>query len=348
MEDWNSFKKLFPSLFEDELKNILSQSDPSYREGHQGTCSEVILRNYVKGNISSQDFSRIKDCLYFAKACGREEELSTAKTIKDYERIAQNLFPKIPVLRNISDNRIAVTGGAHKKPRYSSQFLRLKDFVKAIKNNAKIVFESNRFIITRVDTVEVEKLFCHSSWCIKDRETWEKHTAEKFSVYAIFDKINYDSYQFSPHSLNFSRFDNKIIDFSHYKDFEEIKDFISNLLEEQKMKGYNFYVIGGASQIILYYFMDRNVYHYIKYEDILKCVSDVALKGAMLVSYIYSAGTFFDVLRLIVDSNYGALNTLPERFSEGIREALQDSEGLKFSNLEDINKDKILKFFEGR
>ncbi len=346
VEDWNSFIKRFPSLSEDNLKNILSQSDPSYREEKQGVCSESILRNFTKGNITKNDLSRIRDCVYFARAFDKENYLIKSKTLQDYINNAQDICKSIPIIDNIDDTRVKITPAFNDKykklkQRETSQYLRLRDVAKVLNNKAAIVYETSRYLILKIEKFETEKLFNHTSWCIKKEDVWKAHTLNKFPVYTIFDKTNYDSFQFAPFSLSFAEFDNHLIDDADYCNFNEIKSFISNVLIEQKNKKHSFSMNGSCSQIILKYFMNSNLYQYIDYEEIKQCVSNKALKGKLIVSYIYLSGNAYDALTLIKDTNYEALETLPEHMFNVIKQALQNKQLLIDYGLADLDINKI-------
>lgn len=348
-EDWHSFIKLFPSLVEDELKNILKQADPSYRDEKQGTCSESILRNFIKGNITSNDFQRIHDCVFFAKAFDKESCLIKSKTLQDYINSAQNICKNIPIIDGIDDTRIKITPASSKKDkklkqRETSQYLRLHDIAKVLSKHVPVVYETNRFLIVKIENFEIEKIFNHTSWCIKKEDVWMKHTANKWPVYTIFDKNNYSSYQFVPYTLSFAVFDNHLIESDEYQNFYEIKHFISNILLQQKKEGYRFDIEGSCSQIVLKYFMDCNLYQYIDYNEIKQCVSNEQLKDKLITQYIYLSGNAYDALTLIKDTEYTALDTLPKFMFSHIKQALQNKQMLIDYGLSDLDVNKVYNF----
>lgn len=234
VEDWNSFTKLFSSLGEDSIKNILKQSDPSYQNERQGVCSESILRNFIKGNITSKDFTRIRDCIFFAKAFDKESVLIKSKTLQDYINNSQNICRNIPIIKNIDDTRVKLNGdeNVNYSPRLSSQYLRLRDLATALINNIKVVYDCNRFVVLKVDSLKEEKMFTHTAWCTKSAGAWDENTNNKYSLYTVFDKTNYDSFQFAPYTLTFVRYDNAHVD--DYERFSEIKKPIQNILLQQK------------------------------------------------------------------------------------------------------------------
>ena len=342
-EDWHSFIKLFPSLVEDDLKNILKQADPSYQDEKQGTCSESILRNFIKGNITSKDFQRIRDCILFAKAFDKENALIKSKTLQDYINNAQNICKNIPVIDDIDDTRVKVNGNDDDDytPRLSSQYLRLRDLATALKNNVETVYDCNRFIVLRVNTLQEEKLFTHTAWCTKSSDAWEKNTNNKFPLYTIFDKNNYDSFQFAPYTLTFVRYDNAVIDKDNYNKFSEIKMLVHNILLQQKKEGYRFDINGSCSQIVLKYFMNSNLYQYIDYNEIKQCVSDHNLKDKLITQYIYLSGNVYDALTLIKDTKYKALDTLPYFMFSHIKQALQNKQMLIDYGLSDLDVNKV-------
>ena len=332
---------MFPSLIEDDLKTILSKTDPLYRDEKQSILSESILRNFIKGNITNNDFSKIYDCILFAKAFDKENVLLKSKTLKDYINNAQDICMNIPIIDNINDTRVPVNGDDNDSysPRLSSQYLRLRDLATALINNVETVYNCNRFVVLKVQSLKDEKIFTHTAWCTKSLVAWEKNTNNKYSLYTIFDKTNYDSFQFAPYTLTFVRYDNAHVE--DYEHFSEIKRLIQTVLLQQKKDGFRFDVDGSCSQIILKYFMDSNLYQYIDYEEIKQCVSNKALKGKLIISYVYLSGNAFDALTLIKDTNYEALETLPDFMFNKIKKALQNKHLLVDYGLSDLDINKV-------
>lgn len=170
---------------------------------------------------------------------------------------------------------------------------------------------------------------------------WIEHTADKYPVYTIFNKTNYNSYQFAPYSLSFAEFDNHLIDSSCYQDFNEIKQFISDVLTKQKEEKHMLKINGSCSQIVLKYFMNSNLYHYIDYNEIKQCVSDHNLKDKLITQYIYLSGNVYDALTLIKDTKYKALDTLPDFMFAHIKQALQNKQMLIDYGLSDLDVNKV-------
>lgn len=102
------------------------------------------MRNFIKGNITSKDFQRIRDCILFAKAFDKENVLIKSKTLQDYINNAQNICKNIPVIDDIDDTRVKITPASNEKDkkikqRETSQYLRLRDIAKVLNMNAPIV-----------------------------------------------------------------------------------------------------------------------------------------------------------------------------------------------------------------
>ena len=130
-------------------------------------------------------------------------------------------------------------------------------------------------------------MFTHTAWCTKSSDAWEKNTNNKFPLYTIFDKNNYDSFQFAPYTLTFVRYDNAVTDKDNYNKFSEIKMLVHNILLQQKKEGYRFDINGSCSQIVLKYFMNSNLYQYIDYNEINNrpCFYPLDANGITIYTY---------------------------------------------------------------